>query len=184
MKTRRHTVNSDAPLSGNESLDMFPPTSSAEQLTTTSSAAQLTTTSSAEELTTTTLKSDVWEHFERCINLVPLKAKCLLCQEELLTPNYGTSSLKRHLMQRHGLKQFGLTEVSRLPVIPVSLSRSEKQKLDELAIVAIIQDARSYGDLQKTGLKKFIDALKPGKSFFRSSLNEPYESGKTFNSSD
>ncbi|CAF4585643.1 unnamed protein product, partial [Rotaria sp. Silwood2] len=46
------------------------------------------------------------------IDTLPLKAKCLLCKEELLTPNYATASLRRHLIQQHGLQQFGSTETS------------------------------------------------------------------------
>ncbi|CAF5182235.1 unnamed protein product, partial [Rotaria magnacalcarata] len=112
------------------------------------------------------LKSNVWEYFERCINVTPLKAKCLLCAEELLTPNYGTSSLKRHLAQRHNLKQFGSILSSRSSTTTVILSKTEKKKLDSLAIDAIIKDSRAFGDFQKAGFKKFMDVLKPGEKYF------------------
>ena len=48
----------------------------------------------------------------------------------------------------------------------VNLSKSEKQKLDYLAVKSIAQDARVYGDLQKPGIQKFINALRPGEIYF------------------
>ena len=180
MKTRRHTADSHAPVSGNENVDIPSAASSTQPLTTASSYQPVTTASSSRQSATTTsapeplitipLKSEVWEYFERCSESAPLKAKCLSCEKELLTPNYGTSSLKRHLEQRHGLKQFGSTQISSSPIIPIKLSKFETTNLNSLAINAIIKDARVYGDFQKSGMKKFIDALKPGKRVFDCSL--------------
>jgi hypothetical protein len=155
MKTRRHTVDSRSLLSGNESLDTF-----ASPLPT----LPLTTTSD-DVLANKTLKSNVWEHFEQIIDTLPLKAKCLLCQEELLTPNYATSSLRRHLIQRHGLQKFGSTETLRPSEFNRNLSKKENEKLDSLAVDAIIQDSRVFNNFQKSGLKKCINALRPGKDF-------------------
>jgi len=155
MKTRPHTVDSRSLLSDNESLDTF-----ASPLPT----LPLTTTSD-DVLANTTLKSNVWEHFERIIDTLPLKAKCLLCQEELLTPNYATSSLRRHLIQRHGLQQFGSTETPRPSEFNRNLLKKENEKLDSLAVDSIIQDSRVFNNFQKSGLKKCINALRPGKNF-------------------
>ena len=44
----------------------------------------------------------------------------------------------------------------------LALTRNDEEALDALAIDEIIRDARVYGDFQKAGMKKFIDALKPG----------------------
>ena len=99
MKTRRHIVDSHSVVSDNRSLDAF-----------TSLFIKVTTTDST--LRNTTLKSNVWEHFERNIDILPLKAKCLLCEEELLTPNYATTSLRRYLIQRHSLQQLVSTKKS------------------------------------------------------------------------
>ncbi|CAF1437369.1 unnamed protein product [Adineta ricciae] len=140
--------------------------------TTTSSTEETARTSRAERITIDTIheeqsdsvdrKSHVWEYFERCQDSEVLKAKCFLCGDELRTPNYATSSLIRHLEQRHNLQQAAQTQV--LPVRTKSnkLSRAERKRLDSLAIVAIIQDGRSYGDLHKSGMKKLIDGLQPG----------------------
>jgi hypothetical protein len=133
------------------------------------------TTTSDGTILATTLKSDVWEYFHRCVSIGPLKAKCLKCDKELLTPNYGTSSLKRHLIQIHGLKQFNSTEVTHSSTTTVSLSKTEKEKLDSLAVDAIIKDARTFGDFQKPGFKKFIDTLRPGESLFRLFPNDLVE---------
>ena len=156
MKTRRHTTDSPVILSRNEGVDILSLTADE----------QSTTTSPAQDAVRTISKSDVWNYFERCISTASLKAKCLLCQHELSTPNYGTSSLKRHLEQIHGMKQFASADTPSLSTISIKLSKSEKKKLDLLAVNAIIQDARGYGDFQKPGIKKLINALKPGKNFF------------------
>ncbi|CAF1587866.1 unnamed protein product [Rotaria magnacalcarata] len=154
MKIRRRTTDSHSVLPDDESLDNFPSVSTVEQSATTISVQPETTTG----------KSNVWVYFERSLSVGPLKAKCTLCQEDLLTPNYATSSLKWHLLQRHDLKQFASKEVSSpsSSSISVNLSKAEKQKLDSLAVDAIIKDSRTFGDFQKSGLKKIIDALRPG----------------------
>ncbi|CAF1212449.1 unnamed protein product [Rotaria sordida] len=169
MKTRRRTIDSISLLSDNENQDKRPSTSSIEPLTVpapdqTPTATTTTTppTTVPDESIMTTLKSNVWEYFERCTNVHPLKAKCSICNEDLLTPNYGTSSLKRHLIQRHSLKQFTAKETSNRFTSSIILSRTEKRRLDSIAINAIIKDSRAFGDFQKSGLKKLIDALKPG----------------------
>ena len=64
------------------------------------------------------------------------------------------------------MKQFVSADTPSLSTISSKLSKSEKKKLDVLAVNAIIQDARGYGDFQKPGIKKLINALKPGKIFF------------------
>ncbi|CAF3011001.1 unnamed protein product [Rotaria socialis] len=133
MRTRRCTLDSRSFLSDNESRDTLPSTSSVN-----SSLLPLSAAAAAAAATTTVvtpgdltglplLKSNVWEYFERCINVTRLKAKCLLCAEELLTPNYRTSNLKRHLAQRHNLKQFGSILSSRSSTTTVILSKIEKK---------------------------------------------------------
>ena len=157
MKIRRHTTDSRVSVPRHEGVNTLPSTSSDEQST---------TVSPTQDVIQTIRRSEVWEYFERLISTGPLKAKCLLCQHELSTPNYGTSSLKRHLEYVHDMKQFGSVDTPRLSSIPVKLSKPEKKTLDLLAVHAIIQDARAFGDFQKSGIKKFIAALKPGESFF------------------
>lgn len=177
MRKRRRTLDSRSLLSENENLDTSAPTSFAESSTTTTPAQASTapTTTSTiiavstipnQTTTTTTLKSDVWQHFERVTDVFPLKAKCKTCSEELATPNYGTTSLKRHLVQRHNLHQFASNKVSSRQATSTNLSKAEKKRLDELAVEAVIKDSRAFGDFHKSGIKKFIDALKPGKILF------------------
>ena len=156
MKTRRHIVDPCPFVSDSKSFDAATsqPLASPPTMITTSD----------DTLTNTTLKSNVWEHFERSADISLLKAKCLLCKAELLTSNYATISLRRHLIQRHGLQQFGSTQSSCPLASCRKLSKQEKKKLDSLIVDAIIQDLRVFGDFQKPGFKKFVDALKPGKN--------------------
>ena len=146
MKTPRHTVDSHLVVSDNGSLDTF-----------TSLFTKATTTD--DTLINTTLKSNVWEHFERIIDILPLKAKCLLCKEELLTPNYATTSLRRHLIQRHGLQQLVSTKKSHPSVSSRNLTKKEKMKLDSLAVDAIIQDS-SVQRLPKIWFQKIRSCFK------------------------
>lgn len=191
MRTRRGTIESRSILSENENRDApplslsdessSPPTSSSRSTTRTTTIPPATTTSAitttqavitATTTTTTTAadddtenttqKSHVWQYFKRCSNVLPLKAKCLLCQEELLTPNYATSSMRRHLAQRHLMKDFESAPSSRSSTTTVSLTREEKRKLDSLAIDAIVKDSRVFYDFHKPGFQKLLDALKPG----------------------
>ncbi|CAF3899786.1 unnamed protein product [Rotaria sordida] len=153
MKTRRHTTDSRITSSHNEGINTSPSTSSDQQST---------ETSPTQDVIQNVPKSDVWQYFERCTSTGPLKARCLLCQHELSTPNYGTLTLKRHLVQVHGIKQFDSADAPSFSITSIKISKPEKKALDLLAVNAIIQDGRGYGDLQKTGIKKLIDALKPG----------------------
>ncbi|CAF1168436.1 unnamed protein product [Rotaria sp. Silwood1] len=152
MKTRRHTTDSLISSSPDESIDILPSTSTDEQST---------KTSSNQHVIQSVSKSSVWQYFERCTLNGILKAKCLLCQHILSTPNYGTSTLKRHLDQVHDIKQTDSSAVPSSSTISNKISKPEKKALDLLAVNAIIQDARGFGDLQKPGIKKLIDALKP-----------------------
>lgn len=202
MKTRRRTVDSRSLLSENESLDTYatapsiessktitPAEASALITTPAEASASITTPAEASTVTSATstgmsvstsnqptiakLKSDVWQYFERVADSHPLKAKCKTCSEQLSTPNYGTSSLKRHLLQRHNLQQFASNKVSGRHTTPIRLSKVEKKRLDDLAVKAIIKDSRAFGDFHKSGLKSFIDALKPGKILFSIPLRSP-----------
>ena len=153
MKTRRHIVDPCSFVSDSKSLY------AATSQPLVSPPTMITT--SDDTLTNTTLKSNVWEHFERSADISPLKAKCLPCKAALLTPNYATTSLRRHLIQRHGLQQFDSTQSS-CPLLSCrKLLKQEKRKLDSLTVDAIIQDSRVFGDFRKPGFKKFVDALKP-----------------------
>ncbi|CAF3145018.1 unnamed protein product [Rotaria sp. Silwood2] len=152
MKTRRHTTDSRISSSRDESIDILPSTSTDEKST---------ETSSNQHVIQSVSKSSVWQYFERCTLNGILKAKCLLCQHILSTPNYGTSTLKRHLDQVHDIKQTDSSAVPSSSTISNKISKPEKKALDLLAVNAIIQDARGFGDLQKPGIKKLIDALKP-----------------------
>ena len=172
IKPRRRSADTRSLLSDNKSLDTFPSTTFIDQSATITTAQVSTVTVTAtttpvsvtlDQSTTPVLKSDVWQYFERITFVPPLKARCKICLEKLATPNYATTSLKRHLVQQHNLQKFTSNATSRRHSTYIHLSKAEKQKLDALAIDAIIKDSRSFGDFHKSGLKTFINALKPGK---------------------
>ena len=148
----RHIVDSHSVVSENGNLDTF-----------TSLFTKATTTD--DTLTNTTLKSNVWEHFERNIDILPLKAKCLLCKEELLTPNYATTSLRQRLIQRHSFQQLVSIKKSYPSISNRNLSKKEKRKLDSLAVDTISEDSSVFSGFQKSGFNKLVQALKPGKDF-------------------
>ena len=181
MNTRRSSIGNRTSTSGMDPSPVSPATltnetshraatSDQSSMTTTTNSRNVTSpstsaqTTHAERSTTTILnrRSGVWQYFERSSDVPPLKAKCLVCGDELSTPNFATSSLKRHLSQRHVLRQFGPTKVSRSTTASANMSRTDKAKIDMLALEAIIQDGRTFGDLQKLGIEKLINALQPG----------------------
>jgi hypothetical protein len=46
------------------------------------------------------------------------------------------------------------------------ISSKLKKKLDYAALVAIIEDGRSFNDFSKSGFKKFIQLILPSKEIF------------------
>ncbi|CAM2723285.1 unnamed protein product [Rotaria socialis] len=159
MRTCRCTLDSRSFLSDNESRHTLPSTSSVNSsllpLSAAAAAAATTTVVTPGDLTgLPLLKSNVWEYFERCINVTRLKAKCLLCAEELLTPNYRTSNLKRHLAQRHNLKQFGSILSSRSSTTTVILSKIEKKSCDH---IKNIKKAAKDSRLMQQELSKSVE---------------------------
>ncbi|CAF1462548.1 unnamed protein product, partial [Rotaria sp. Silwood1] len=77
MKIRRRIVDSRSLVSDNESLDTFASPLPISPSTTAITTADLLTTTD-DTLANATLKSNVWECFERIIDTLPLKANCLL----------------------------------------------------------------------------------------------------------
>ncbi|CAF1684742.1 unnamed protein product, partial [Adineta ricciae] len=101
------------------------------------------------------LKSNVWQYAEKLKNGM---AKCLKCKTRIKTTNGATSTLRKHLIKEHRLTHLTLLPASRpKPTSNNSVTREKKNRLDYLATVAIIEDGRTFGDLRKSGITKFLD---------------------------
>lgn len=84
---------------------------------------------------------------------------------ELSRKGHSTSGLRRHLRHVHQIKDFEGKTVKKAKNNQSisSLSPDEKKKLHALALNAIIEDGRSFNDLNKPGILKLFNALKNGK---------------------
>ena len=93
---------------------------------------------------------------------------CILCLE-LSRKGQSTSSLRRHLRMVHRLKDFEEKTIksTKKNHLITGLSTDAKRKLHALALNAIIEDGRSFNDLNKPGILKLFNSLSNSK--FRSS---------------
>lgn len=73
----------------------------------------------------------------------------------------STSSVRRHLRMVHKIKQFEekSTKRKKQTMMINNLSPDEKRKLQELALNVIIEDGRSFNDLNKPGIMKLSNGL-------------------------
>lgn len=138
------------------------------QNTTMDNEPPLMTTVATSENAVMLKQSAVWNHFERIYINEELETKCLIndCAKILSTPHHSTSTLIRHLRSVHKLTEFKSKEklVNRRNTKKISLEL--KTKLDHAALVAIVEDGRSFNDFSKNGFKKFFQlALLSNKIF-------------------
>jgi hypothetical protein len=84
---------------------------------------------------------------------------------ELSRKGQTTSSLRRHLRLVHQLKEFDESTIKskQKDNLTTGLSIDAKRKLHALALNAIIQDGRSFNDLNKPGIIKLFNSLSDGK---------------------
>ncbi|CAF4473115.1 unnamed protein product, partial [Rotaria sp. Silwood2] len=71
------------------------------------------------------------------------------------TINGGTTTLRKHLINKHHLIHLACPAASR-PTTSNTITHEQKARLDHLANLAILVDGRSFGDLRKTGIRKFL----------------------------
>ena len=111
------------------------------------------------------LKSNVWDYAKK---ISASEAQCLKCRIKIKTNHGATSTLRKHLIMKHNLSNLNLkTTLRRQP--KESISRERKIRLDHLADLAIFEDGRPFGDLMKSGMKKFLAEAVPGIHFYRNS---------------
>lgn len=76
----------------------------------------------------------------------------------------STSSIRRHLRAKHKIEEFEEKHVD--PSVQNNafnqLSMEKKRKLQSLAVNAIIEDGRSFNDLNKPGITKLLNGLLDG----------------------
>lgn len=104
------------------------------------------------------LRSPVWQYAKK---ISKDKAQCNKCNKFIKTGNGGTTALKKHLIDIHGLVSL-TSSSSRTKFEKQSIPRERKIRLDNLANMAIIEDGRSFGDLRKNGIRKFLAEAIPG----------------------
>lgn len=83
---------------------------------------------------------------------------------ELSCKGQSTSGIRRHLRLVHKIEEFKEKSVklTKNNNAASELSTDQKQKLRELAVNAIIQDGRSFNDLNKPGIVKLFNSLLEG----------------------
>ncbi|CAF3826359.1 unnamed protein product [Rotaria sp. Silwood1] len=103
----------------------------------------------------------VWQYAIRCPN--SNYSTCCLCPDnkQISTHNGSTSTLRKHLIAKHHIYELALPNSKRTSTAS-SISVNRKKELHNLAIVCIIRDGRTFSDLQKPGMKKFLQELIPG----------------------
>ena len=106
----------------------------------------------------TNLKSNVWKYAKK---ISKAEARCIKCKAVVKTPGGGTSTLRKHLVKKHNLTHLLLRAPARSHTND-SLPREQKGRLDYLAYLAIFEDGRTFGDLQKPGIAKFLAEAIPG----------------------
>ena len=107
----------------------------------------------------TQLASNVWKYATK---KSPNLAVCNLCNRSMKTKNGVTTNVRRHLIGQHGLSILQLSPRSSSTSRQRTHTPQMKRLLDKLAIHAIIEDGRSFGDLRKSGLMNFLAEAAPG----------------------
>ena len=95
----------------------------------------------------TQLTSNVWKYATK---KSPQLAVCNLCNRSMKTKNSVTTNVRRHLIDQHGLSILQLSARLSSTSTQRRCTPQTKRLLDTLAIKAIIQDGRSFGDLART----------------------------------
>ena len=109
----------------------------------------------------TRLKANVWQYAKKVTNE---KAQCIRCKLYIKTVRGGTTTLRKHLITKHNLIHLTTYEGPRTTTNNL-ISQEQKHRLDYLANVAIFQDGRTFGDLRKHGIRKFLAEAIPGNCF-------------------
>ncbi|CAF2955450.1 unnamed protein product [Rotaria sp. Silwood2] len=100
----------------------------------------------------TQLRSNVWNYAKK---ISKEKSQCNICKKYIKTPGGSATTLRKHLVTIHNLTHLALEANPRVK-IDNSISPEQKLRLDYLANLAIFEDGRTFGDLRKSGISKFL----------------------------
>jgi hypothetical protein len=115
------------------------------------------TTNQSQEVTDVPeAKSEVWEYATK---LQSGKAKCHNCNREISCKDHSTTGLRRHLHRCVNSSKFPRSGGG---TSNKSISNDMKKKLNELVYQCIIEDGRTFGDLRKSGMTRFLNEILPG----------------------
>ncbi|CAF1421677.1 unnamed protein product [Rotaria sordida] len=105
-------------------------------------------------------ESSVWKYATK---IDPEKARCDICKIEISRKGQSTSGVRRHLRTVHKLKEFEekTIKTTKKNIMINNLSPDKKQKLHVLALNAIVEDGRSFNDLNKPGIIKLFNGFRP-----------------------
>ncbi|CAF3115252.1 unnamed protein product [Rotaria sp. Silwood2] len=109
----------------------------------------------------TQLRSNVWNYAKK---ISKEKSQCNICKKYIKTPGGSTTTLRKHLVTVHNLVHLALEANPRVK-IDNSISPEQKLRLDYLANLAIFEDGRTFGDLRKSGISKFLAEAIPDNSY-------------------
>ncbi|CAM4822508.1 unnamed protein product [Rotaria magnacalcarata] len=105
--------------------------------------------------------SEVWKYAIREDD--PNYATCCLCKEykRISTNNGSTSTLRRHLILKHKLKDLILPNI-KTKRSTLSMDPIRKQQLHNLSVDCIVRDSRTFNDFEKPGIKRLLQEFIPG----------------------
>jgi hypothetical protein len=109
-----------------------------------------------ENTDTLPMKSEVWDYATKLHNG---KVKCHKCNREISCKDHSTTGLRRHLQRCLNISKF-ISNAHRSS--NSTINNDMKKKLNELVYKCIIEDGRSFGDLRKPGMARFIEEILPG----------------------
>jgi hypothetical protein len=115
------------------------------------------TNQSQEEIDSPRAKSDVWHYATKQANG---KAKCHNCDREISCKDHSTTGLRRHLHKCLNISKF--TRSRTRNISNKFVSEDMKKKLNDLVYECIVEDGRTFGDLRKSGMARFIKKILPG----------------------
>ncbi|CAF5228710.1 unnamed protein product, partial [Rotaria magnacalcarata] len=78
------------------------------------------------------------------------------------TNNGSTSTLRRHLILKHKLKDLILPNI-KTKRSTLSMDPIRKQQLHNLSVDCIVRDSRTFNDFEKPGIKRLLQEFIPGK---------------------
>ena len=115
---------------------------------------------------TVRVQSNVWKYAHRDRD-TPGWAICKLCPtfpnpKRISVKEGTTSALRKHLVNVHNKTELkSVPKTTRRPIS--SLSPSERDRLHQLLIDAVVIDGRSFSDFRKPRFSRFLDEIFPGR---------------------